>query len=80
MPVRGLLVVVAMARLVCAQTVEERARGVLETKCLSCHGAAQMAGLDLRTRDGLMRGGARGAAVAANGDLDASLLDRKSVV
>jgi hypothetical protein len=74
MPVRGLLVVVAMARLVCAQTVEERARGILETKCLSCHGAAQMAGLDLRTREGLMRGGARGAAVAANGDIDASLL------
>jgi hypothetical protein len=74
MLVRGLLVVIAMARLLCAQTVEERARGILDAKCTSCHGAAQMAGLDLRTREGLLRGGTRGAALAANGDVDASLL------
>jgi hypothetical protein len=39
------------------------ARRILDRHCVSCHGAARLAGLDLRSRDGLLRGGARGAAV-----------------
>ena len=54
---RGLLVVVAALRLLSAQTLEERAHTLLNAKCASCHGAAQMSGLDLRSRESLLRGG-----------------------
>ncbi len=70
---RGLFVVVTMLRLVCAQTLEERARGLLDAKCTGCHGAAQMSGLDLRSRETLMRGGKRGPAISL-GTVDDSLL------
>jgi len=49
------------------------AQAVLEANCLSCHGKAQMSGLDLRSRDSLLRGGNRGAAVAL-GNANSSLL------
>ena len=62
-----------MVRLWSAQTLEERAHTLLNTKCAGCHGAAQMSGLDLRSREALLRGGKRGPAIAA-GDVDASLL------
>ncbi|PYT21434.1 MAG: hypothetical protein DMG57_38620 [Acidobacteria bacterium] len=49
-------------------------RPVFEKSCLPCHGPQnKSAGLDLSTRDGLLRGGARGAAVVP-GDPKASLL------
>ncbi|MBM3756314.1 MAG: DUF1553 domain-containing protein [Acidobacteria bacterium] len=46
---------------------------ILQNQCGSCHGAAAMAGLDLRTREGLLTGGSRGPAMAP-GNADASLL------
>src|SRR5581483_6409350 len=54
---------------------EAAARAVLEKRCLGCHGAAQMSGLDLRDRAAMLRGGKRGPAVVA-GKPDESLLFR----
>ena len=71
---RGLLVVVTMLRLVCAQTLAERARSLLEAKCTGCHGAARMSGLDLRTRETLIRGGKRGPAITLGNVGDSLLL------
>ncbi|MCC6537955.1 MAG: PSD1 domain-containing protein [Bryobacterales bacterium] len=39
------------------------ARAILEKNCFGCHGSAAMAGLDLRSREAMLKGGARGAAV-----------------
>lgn len=54
-------------------STEEAARALLEKNCLSCHGESPMSGLDLRTRDGVLRGGKRGPAVVP-GKSAASLL------
>ena len=48
---------------------------VIARRCLGCHGAAKMSGLDLRDAAGLARGGKRGAAVVA-GNAAESLLYR----
>jgi hypothetical protein len=42
---------------------DDAARKLLGTQCVSCHGAAKMGGLDLRSREAMLLGGARGAAV-----------------
>ncbi|MBM3795172.1 MAG: DUF1553 domain-containing protein [Acidobacteria bacterium] len=42
---------------------EPGARAILEKNCLGCHGASAMAGLDLRSRDAMLKGGARGTAL-----------------
>jgi mono/diheme cytochrome c family protein len=59
------------------QNADERlaaeAAAVIQAQCLQCHGEEKMSGLDLRTRDGLLKGGTRGAAVLP-GDGAASLL------
>ena len=39
------------------------AHAILQKHCLSCHGAGQMSGLDLRQRETLLKGGSRGPAV-----------------
>jgi hypothetical protein len=44
-------------------SVEEAARKVLESRCLSCHGEKGMSGLDMRQRETLLKGGQRGPAV-----------------
>ncbi|MEX2261890.1 MAG: PSD1 and planctomycete cytochrome C domain-containing protein [Bryobacteraceae bacterium] len=50
---------------------------VIQSKCLSCHGQSQqMAGLDLRTRAGMLKGGLRGPALTP-GDANASRLYRR---
>ncbi|MDE0104315.1 MAG: PSD1 and planctomycete cytochrome C domain-containing protein [Bryobacterales bacterium] len=51
---------------------------VLLQNCAACHGQAQLSGLDLRTRDGLLRGGSRGPAIQP-GDAESSLLYRAVV-
>ena len=60
---RGLLVAVAGACALPAQSLEDRARALLEAKCTGCHGAAQMSGLDLRSPEALLKGGKRGPAL-----------------
>ena len=48
---------------------------LLETKCLSCHGVSNPAGLDLHYRDSILKGGKSGpAAIPGNGE--SSLLYR----
>jgi hypothetical protein len=54
-------------------TGDERAAAILSEKCFSCHGAAKVAGLDLRQRAGALAGGARGPAVVP-GSADRSIL------
>ena len=56
-----------------ASSLSEQARGILAKNCLGCHGATTMSGLDLRQRDGLLKGGTRGPALVP-GDAKASLL------
>ncbi len=53
--------------------VEQRAKALLEAKCLSCHGPAKMSDLDLRETASMLKGGRRGAAVVP-GNAAASLL------
>ena len=43
----------------------QAARSILEKHCLTCHGASQMSGLDLRQRETLLEGGSRGPAIIA---------------
>lgn len=52
---------------------DESGLRVLEANCVSCHGPAKMGGLDLRTREGALAGGARGPALKP-GDAANSLL------
>jgi len=59
---RGLLVVAALFCRLAAQPLEVRALAILEAKCLGCHGATQMSGLDLRTAASFAKGGNRGSA------------------
>ena len=45
-------------------TFTDHIRPIMERSCWNCHGAAaQLSGLDLRTRDGALEGGARGPAL-----------------
>src|SRR6266853_348820 len=46
-----------------AQSSAVAARKILEKRCQSCHGSVQMSGLDLRQRETILKGGARGPAV-----------------
>ncbi len=57
------------------QSVEQQAVALLQSRCADCHGQAKMSGLDLRTREALLAGGSRGAAIKPQ-DADNSLLIR----
>src|SRR5206468_4672371 len=50
-----------------------QALSILNKNCVSCHGEAHMSGLDLRTHEGLIKGGNRGPAIIP-GDALKSLL------
>ena len=50
--------------LVAQNAIEAEARVVIEANCTGCHGAAKMAGFDMRDRASLLKGGGRGAAIA----------------
>jgi len=55
---------------------DKEVRPILE-RCLQCHGEAiQMSKLDLRTREGILKGGEKGPAVVP-GDASASLLYKR---
>ncbi len=55
----------------------QAAHAILQKHCLSCHGAGQMSGLDLRQRETLLKGGSRGPSVVV-GDAPQSLLYRSA--
>jgi mono/diheme cytochrome c family protein len=46
-----------------SEELAQRAVGLLQARCLQCHGAGAASGLDLRTRAGALKGGTRGAAL-----------------
>ncbi len=54
-------------------TTQQAAREILENNCLICHGTARMSGLDLRTKETILKGGKRGPAVVP-GKAEESLL------
>src|SRR5437867_3832713 len=63
---RGAITIVSVFLLLAASSRAQPLTGpaVLEQNCSGCHTqASPMGGLDLRTRDGMLRGGRRGAAV-----------------
>ncbi|HVF86251.1 MAG TPA: PSD1 and planctomycete cytochrome C domain-containing protein, partial [Pyrinomonadaceae bacterium] len=41
----------------------QQAAAILQSKCLQCHAEEKMSGLDLRTREGALKGGTRGTAI-----------------
>ncbi|MDX1981968.1 MAG: PSD1 and planctomycete cytochrome C domain-containing protein [Bryobacteraceae bacterium] len=51
---------------------------VLEKKCFQCHGAAKMGNLDLRTREGLLKGGEKGPSVVVGNAEQSPLIHRVS--
>jgi hypothetical protein len=59
------------------QPSDKQAFSILKQKCLQCHGeAVQMSGLDLRTREAMLKGGGSGPAIVP-GDAEASRLYRR---
>ncbi|HEX4950095.1 MAG TPA: DUF1553 domain-containing protein, partial [Blastocatellia bacterium] len=60
-----------------SSSLAQQAFFLLQQKCAQCHGASvQMSGLDLRTREVMLKGGASGAAIVP-GKAEASLLYRR---
>ena len=68
----GLLALLASAVATHAANPSEAIR-IIKDNCVSCHGESKMSGLDLRTSDGLLRGGRRGPSVVP-GNSEGSLL------
>ena len=76
MKIRILALLLAVPILVAANDLAEEASAILKQDCQMCHGAAiQQSGLDLRTREKILLGGERGAAVVGS-NLDLSWLWR----
>src|SRR5687768_14960347 len=78
---RAALLIVTMLLLGRAANAQEAAPpardalALLEAHCVKCHGGEKTkAGLDLTTREGLLRDGESGAAVAADNSVETSLL------
>lgn len=67
------MILLPVALLAQKAPLESAAQAILGAKCVSCHGATAMSELDLRTAEGMAKGGKRGAAVVA-GQAEASLL------
>ena len=74
------LVPLALLQLVplsAAQSNEDLAVTILQRKCFQCHGKTlQMSGLDLSTREGLLKGGDKGPAIVP-GNAEASRAYRR---
>jgi len=61
-----------------AQSSEDPAISILQRKCLQCHGEAlQMSGLDVRTRESMLKGGDKGPALVP-GNAEASRMYRRA--
>jgi len=44
-------------------SLDQSAQAILDRDCMTCHGGAQMSGLDLRKKEAILKGGKRGPAV-----------------
>ncbi len=55
------------------QKLAQQVFSIFQNNCIRCHGADMKSGLDLRTREGLLKGGNRGAAVIPNNSKDSLL-------
>ncbi|MDX1979954.1 MAG: DUF1549 domain-containing protein, partial [Bryobacteraceae bacterium] len=53
---------------------ENRVRPVLARNCLACHGASKLGGLDMTTREGLLKGGQSGPAIVPGKPLESRLI------
>ena len=53
--------------------LESRAFLVVRESCLACHGSLRNSGLDLRTREGILKGGSRGPAIVPGQPLQSRL-------
>lgn len=60
-----------------SDSTTQAVHAILQKHCLSCHGAGQMSGLDLRQRETLLKGGSRGPSVVV-GDPPQSLIYRSA--
>lgn len=82
MPVKGTCLLIVAAGIVAAQPdgselFEKKIRPLLAAKCFGCHSASSqpvMGGLRLDSREGLLRGGSRGAAVVAGKPAESILM------
>ena len=55
------------------QKLAQQAVTIFQNNCLRCHGADMKSGLDLRTRESILKGGNRGAAIIPNNSKDSLL-------
>jgi hypothetical protein len=46
-----------------SEPVEQTAKSIIESKCLTCHGDARMSDFDLCSRETILKGGKRGSAI-----------------
>lgn len=53
---------------------DQEAMDIIRQKCLQCHGADGMGGLDLRTRESALRGGGRGVSIRPEKSAESLLL------
>src|SRR5262245_6608259 len=77
MNVRRWLLLFSVVAPVAAADLGAEARDVLARRCLPCHGPqTKVAGLDLSTREGALRGGGRGPALKPSATNETLLLAR----
>ncbi len=69
------LALLTLSPLLRADEISAQAAAILKQNCLSCHGAAKISNLDLRTRESMLIGGTHGPALQL-GKSDASRLYR----
>src|SRR6266852_3716338 len=71
------LLIFSVAMPVAAADLEAQARDILARRCLTCHGPkSRVAGLDLSTSEGALKGGNKGPALKAGAPNESLLLAR----
>src|SRR5689334_16993635 len=69
----GAILRAATPRAGAEENFETHVRPILAKNCFSCHTASKMGGLEMRSRESLLKGGKHGPAIVP-GDPDGSLL------
>src|SRR3989440_10149127 len=74
---RWFLLIFSVSMPVAAADLEAQARDILARRCLTCHGPkSRVAGLDLSTSEGALKGGNKGPALKAGAANESLLLAR----